>query len=94
MAAKEIERLSKQANLDEYLVGRSEGFACRCEPPSLDIARKPNPALSILKEARPELLHKTVCGQTISQATLDRLSSSRPTADHSDFTTTEAALKK
>jgi hypothetical protein len=83
VSATEIEKLlmsSKQANLDEFLVGRSEGFACRCQAVFGDMRAltrhcKETKSCSFdPKDAKPELLHKTVCGRTVSQATLERLS--------------------
>jgi superfamily II DNA helicase RecQ len=102
MAAKKIELLllSKRANLDEFLVGSSEGYACRCEAVfgnTKALTRHCKEAKSCSfnpNEARPELLYKTVCHRTISQATLDRLSVSPSTTGHFDFAKTEEAIKK
>jgi hypothetical protein len=97
MADKEIERLSKHANLESYLVGRLEGFACRCkavfaEKKALDRHCKATECPFDPKEATPELLFQSVRGRTLTQATFDKLSSSQLTAEHLDSATTEAAL--
>jgi hypothetical protein len=101
IADEEIENLSRHANLELYLGDRSDGFACRCEAIFQDknaLARHCNEAnycLFPLHEARPELLFKTVCGRTVSQATLNRLSaSSLPTTGLSNFARTQGTLGK
>jgi hypothetical protein len=101
MADKEVERLSRQANLDLYLIGRSEGLACGCgalfaEKKALARHCKGVKSCSFdPKEARPEWLYKTSCGRTVSEATLNRLSSLPPTAvDSFDFATTATTLGK
>jgi hypothetical protein len=102
MASTEIKQLlmSKRANLNEFLVGRSEGYACRCEAVfknTKGLIRHCKETKSCSfdpKEARPELLHNTVCFRTISQATLDRLSSSLSTTGHLLFETTKEALQQ
>jgi hypothetical protein len=98
MADKEVELLSRQANLESYLVDRSEGFTCRCgaafggRNALVRHCRGTKSCTFDPKEARPDFVFKTVCGRTVSQTTLDRLSSSLPTAEHFDVATTEAAL--
>jgi hypothetical protein len=100
MADKEVERLSRKANLDLYLIDRSEGWACGCGAVfknTKGLIRHCKGVKSCSfdpKEARPEWLYNTVCFRTISQATLDRLSSSLSTTRHLHFETTEEALQK
>jgi uncharacterized C2H2 Zn-finger protein len=97
VADKEIEKLSREANLELYLQDHFSGFACKCEAlfrnkkALVRHCKESNSCLFSPEDARPELLFKTVCGRTVSQATLNRLSSSLPTAEHFDFTVTEAA---
>jgi hypothetical protein len=101
VADKEVEKLSRHANLALYLGDNSDGFVCRCEASFRDkkaLVRHCKDANSCsfdVREARPELLFKTVCGRTVSQATLNRLSAySSPTAGLSNFARTQAALGK
>jgi hypothetical protein len=99
VADKEVEKLSRHADLESYLLGdHADGFACRCE----NVFRKKEGLVRHCKvadscqfgvhKARPELLFKTVCGRTVSQATLNRMSaSSLPTAGLSNFARTAQA---
>jgi hypothetical protein len=101
-AGKKVQQLlmSKRANLNEFLVGQSQGYACPCEAvfrQKKALARHCKETKSCCfgpNDARPELLHRTVCHRLISQAVLDRLSSSLTTTEHLNFSGTEEALKK
>jgi superfamily II DNA helicase RecQ len=101
IAEKEVERLSRQPNLQSYLVDCcSEGFVCGCGTPFqtrkllVGHINRSKSCKFKLEDARSELLYKTVCGRTVSKATLDRLRSLRRTAVQVDYKPTEEALLK
>jgi hypothetical protein len=100
IADKEVERLSRQPNHQSYIRYSFNGFACPCGAvfPEMKVltrhCKEVKSCTSDPKDARSELLYKTVCGRTVSKATLDRLRSLRRTAVQLDYKPTEEALLK
>jgi hypothetical protein len=102
VAEEEVKKLGQQPiDLRTYLVegGGSKGFSCGCGAhfESLHFLGrhcKRSKSCDFKKEnAKPELVHKTVCGRTVSQSTLNRLSlSASSTAEKIDFEATKRRL--
>ena len=100
IAEKEVDRLSRNGDIDQFLVHSLKGYACKCgavfgEKKSLiRHCREVKSCEFDSSDAQSVLLFKTLCGRLVSQEIVQQLTCPTPMRKHLDFHSTEAGLSK